>query len=246
VPNHRILLLSVLIALLIPADMLAQSLPVVRSGPPASMAFARYVASVQQPNAFTESGPVAVVIQASLPGLYKQSAVLAVRQPGESGRNQYRVLKITGDATVVDEVIVPYVSAQQQVEDGLATSAAVTPANYKFTYVGEVGSGNNAAFVFRIVPKKKRGWLIAGQLWIDAATGAAVLQAGRLIRPPSAGIRRVELVRDTKLQDGNPCTRVTHVAMETRRLGRGELTITEYRLGVDGSELPPFPGLVSH
>lgn len=224
--------------------MFAQALP--RSGPEASLAFARYISSVQQPNAFTESGPVAVVIQASLPGLYKQSAVLAVRLPGESGLSQYQVLQIIGDATVVDEVIVPYVSAQQQVEDRLAMSAPITPANYKFTYVGEVGSGDNAAFMFRIAPKKKRGRLIAGQLWIDAATGMAVLQAGTLVRPPTSGIRRVELVRDTKLLGGNPCTRVTHVAIETPRLGRGELTITEYRLGVDGNELPQFPGLVAH
>jgi len=206
----------------------------------------RYIASVQLPNAFTEYGPVAVLIEASLPGLYKQGAVLAIRQPGESGRSQYHVLQLNGDATVVDEVIVPYVSAQQHVEDAPAMSVALTPANYRFTYVGEVGSGDNAAFVFRIAPKKKRSWLIAGQLWIDTATGAAVLQAGRLVRPPSAGIRRVELVRDTKLQDGNPSCRTTHVAMDTQRLGRGELTITEYRLGIDGSEPPPFPGSVSH
>ena len=226
--------------------MFAQALPLTRSGPAASLAFARYIASVQQPNAFTESGPVAVVIHASLPGFYKQSAVLAVRLPGESGPSQYQVLQISGDATVVDEVILPYALAPQHVEDGLAMSAPITPANYKFTYVGEVGSGDNAAFVFRIAPKKKRGWLIAGQLWIDAATGAAVLQAGTLIRPKASGIRRVELVRDTKFLAGNPCTRVTHVAMDTQRLGRGELTITEYRLGVEGSELPQFPGLVSH
>ncbi|HTS28282.1 MAG TPA: hypothetical protein VMH81_20555 [Bryobacteraceae bacterium] len=226
--------------------MLAQAPPVARFGPAASLAFARYIASVQQPNAFTESGPVAVVIQASLPGLYKQSEVLAVRMPGESGRSQYQVLQMQGDATVVDEVILPYVSAQQQVEDAPPMSAAITPANYKFTYVGEVGSGVNAAFVFRIAPKKKRGWLIAGQLWIDAASGAAVLQAGRVVRPPSTGIRRMELVRDTKLLDGNPCTRITHVAMDTPRLGRGELTITEYRLALDGSAAPQFPAWVNH
>jgi len=190
--------------------------------------------------------PHGVPMRGGVAQLRKQGAVLAIRQPGESGRSQYHVLQLNGDATVVDEVIVPYVSAQQHVEDAPAMSVALTPANYRFTYVGEVGSGDNAAFVFRIAPKKKRSWLIAGQLWIDTATGAAVLQAGRLVRPPSAGIRRVELVRDTKLQDGNPSCRTTHVAMDTQRLGRGELTITEYRLGIDGSEPPPFPGSVSH
>ena len=53
----------------------------------------------------------------------------------------------------------------------------------------------------------------------------------------------MELVRDTKLLDGDPRVRVTHVAMDTQRMGRGELTITEYRVATAGEQnLPQFPG----
>ena len=86
--------------------------------------------------------------------------------------------------------------------------------------------------MFQIMPKKKRDGLIRGQLWIDSVTGAAVLQAGRLVKTPSAFIGQIEVVRDTKLRDGYPCVRITHVAIETPRAGRGELTITESPSGL--------------
>jgi hypothetical protein len=216
--------------------MAAQVVPIARSRSAASLAFARYVASVQEGSAFTESGSVAVVIEASLPRLYKQSALLAIRQTGESGHSKYQVLQAAGDSTVMEEVITPYLLAQAQVEDLPVPSVAITPANYKFKYAGEVGSEGTTAYVFRITPKRKRGGLIEGQLWIDAASGIAVLQAGRFVRPPSAEIRRMELVRDTKLLDGDPRVRVTHVAMDTQRVGRGELTITEYRVANAGGQ----------
>ncbi len=47
------------------------------------------------------------------------------------------------------------------------------------------------------------------------------------MKRPSVFIRRIEVVRDTKLRDGLPYTRITHVAIETRLVGRAELTITE-------------------
>jgi len=94
------------------------------------VAFARYIASIHERNPFTESGPVAVEIQASLPGLYKESRVLAIRQTGESERSEYRVLQIEGDATVVQEVIARYFQVEEQLEDLPVSSVTITPANY--------------------------------------------------------------------------------------------------------------------
>jgi len=58
------------------------------------------------------------------------------------------------------------------------------------------------------------------------------------VKRPSAFIRRIEVVRDTKLLDGYPCARITHVVIQTRRVGRGELTITELPLAAAGEEAP--------
>jgi hypothetical protein len=192
-----------------------------------ALAFGRYLASVQAHDTFTESGPIGVEIEASLPGLAEQASMLAVRQTGASGRGDFRVIRLDGDSTVKQQVIVRYLDAEEQAEALPRSIIAVTPANYKFRYVGSVETNGTTVFVFQISPKKKRVGLIQGQIWIDSATGIAVHQAGRFVKPPSVFIRRIEVTRDTNLQDGLPLSRVTHVVIDTRLVGRAKLTITE-------------------
>ena len=223
--------------MLIPSNAAAQLVSISHSQSAPGLALARYVSSINEGNAFAQSGPVAVMIEASLPGLFKQTALLAVRQTGESGHSEYQILQMAGDATAAQEVIAPYLAAEQEVEQLPFSSVAIVPANYKFTYTGEVGSGPTRAFTFRIMPKKKRSGLIEGKLWIDAASGVAVLQAGHFVKQPSDEIRRMELVRDTKLLDGTAVS-VTHVSLDTQRVGRGELTITEIPLDATGGNAP--------
>jgi len=59
--------------------------------------------------------------------------------------------------------------------------------------------------------------------------GVAVLQSGPLVKASSPIIRRIELVRDTKLVGGHASVRITRVAIERQLSGRGYLTITEFR-----------------
>jgi hypothetical protein len=231
---RAILRLLGLLALLVPVRALAEGPSINRLAPAESLAFARYIASIQERDPFAESGPVLVEIDASLPGLYKQSSLLAIRQTGESERREWQVLQIEGDLTVTQEVIAPYLAVQDRVEDLPLSSVEITPANYKFRYMGVVGNGVASAYMFRITPKKNRAGLLQGQLWIDLATGVAVLEAGHFVKTPAPFVGRIEVVRDTRLFDGHPSVRITHASIETQRLGRGELTMTEYRL--DGKE----------
>jgi len=216
-----------LLALLIPWSTPADTLTIAPPAP-GSLAFARYIASIHRRDPFRESGPVAVMIEASLPSLRRESRLLAIRDTNESERSEYKVLDSQGDAMVTEEVIAPYLAEQKEVEDLPLSSVIVTPANYDFRFMGETGTDGASAVVFRIVPKKKREGLIRGELWIDSATGVAVVQAGYFVKTSSTSIRRISMVRDTKLQNGSPCSRITRVAVETRRAGRGYLTITEF------------------
>jgi hypothetical protein len=95
----------VLLALLISGSTSADSLTIARpvSG---SLAFARYIASLHRRDPFTESGPVAVVIEASLPRLGKESRLLAIRETNEAERSVYTVIETQGDAMVTEEVII--------------------------------------------------------------------------------------------------------------------------------------------
>jgi hypothetical protein len=216
------------IALLTPLTALAGSLAISPPMPPESLALARYIASLQERDPFTESGPVEVTIDASLSGLHQQSRLVAVRQTDDSERIAYRVLETEGDAAVTRDVIAPCLAAERQLEGQPLSSILITPANYTFRYMGEFASGGASAYVFRIRPKKNRYGLIRGQLWIDSVTGAAVMQAGYFVKTSSPFVHRIEIVRDTQLQNGHPCVRITRVRLETRREGRGYMTMTEF------------------
>ncbi len=193
----------------------------------AALAFGRYLASVQARDPFTELGPMGVEIEASLSGLAQQASMLAVRRAATSERSEYREIRLDGDSTVKQQVIARYLDAELQAEALPYSSVAVTPANYKFRYVGSVETNRTLVYVFQISPRKKRVGLIQGQIWIDSDTGLAVHQQGRFVKQPSVFIRRIQVTRDTNLQEGLPWSRVTHLVIDTRLFGRAELTITE-------------------
>jgi hypothetical protein len=213
----------------------AQRLPIVQPITPGtnrSIAFARYVAWLQAADPFTQAGPVALSVVASLPGLEKQGSLLAVRTVGGSARNQYGLLDLQGDPIVFQSIIAPYFSAQHQAEDIPLSSVIITPLNYKFHYAGQVETGDHSAYIFRIAPKKNRAGLIRGELWIEPVTGAPVLLTGDLVKPPSTSIRGIHVTREINFVNGCPCARTTHVIIETRPVGRAELTIQELPLGL--------------
>ncbi|HTA67241.1 MAG TPA: STAS domain-containing protein [Bryobacteraceae bacterium] len=221
-----------LLVLLIPAGISAQPLAMVQpTPPPQSIAFARYIAWLDSRDPFTESGPVALAIAASLPGLDKQGDLLAIREVGESERSQYRILERKGDEIVFERAIAPYFLAQRQVEDLPRSSVIISPRNYRFCYAGTVETGDAAAYIFRIAPKKNRLGLIRGELWIDPATGAPVLVTGYLVDSSSTSIRSINVARETTFLKGYPLARTTHMLIEARPVGRTELTIVEFPLG---------------
>ena len=230
-----------LLVLLMPAGALAQRIPaaIIQTTNNESIAFARYIAWLHARDPFTESGPVALLITASVPGLNKQGRLSAIRDVGESERSEYAITEQQGDSIVVARVIVPYLMAQRQVEDLPLSSVLITPQNYKFRYVGRVDMGDRAAHMFRIAPKKRRAGLIRGDLWIDSMTGAPVLVAGRFVKTPSISassinvLRELTFVREMSFMDGHPFARTTHTSVRTRSVGRADLTIIESAVSRD-------------
>jgi hypothetical protein len=194
---------------------------------PQDAAFARYIAAVQNRDGFLESGAVAVEINASLPGLYKSAGILALRQSGNPEHGRYELVGVEGDVIVAQEVIVPYLIARERLEAIPAATLAITPANYRFRYRGEVGTGETLAYMYQITPKKHQEGLIEGQIWISAATGAVVFQQGRFVKTPRVLASNIEMASDITMLNGYPAIRVTHITIDTPRLGRGELTMTE-------------------
>jgi len=228
-------LLIFLLTVMPTANAFASGSTEVLSISPPALAFARYLASLDRRNPFTESGPVAVEIDASVPGLGKEACLKAIRETGASERGEYQVLHIDGDSMVRQQVIARYLSAQAQAEALPLSSSLISPVNYKFRYRGLIHTSGNPLYGFQISPRKKRVGLIQGQVWIDPVTGVAVHEDGHFVKTTSALLRRIAVVRDTSLCDGFPCVRVTHSVVDTRLpVGRVELTITERPL-----KMPP-------
>ena len=195
-------------------------------------AFAHYIGTTVDRDPLTKSGPVGIYIEASLPDLYKSASMLAVRTQRENQPGEVQVLLIAGDGTVAEEVIDRVFSVQRQLQSMPHSSIAITPANYKFHFAGEVKTGASSAYIYDIAPKKSGPGLFAGHLWMDAGTGQEVTLTGYLKDMHSTG-GRVDVVRETMMMNGAPFARVTHVTFTVPLLGRAQVSITEMILTQD-------------
>jgi hypothetical protein len=204
----------------------AADLFVMTAGSTEAAAFARYTVTHAERDPFENSGPVGVLIEASLPDLYKAAAAVGVRTPHGKTPARFQLLQVVSDETVSEEVIGRYADLREEIDLQPRTLVSITPVNYKFHFAGEVRSGAGAAYIYDVAPRKKRPGLVLGRLWMDSETGAEVLLSGRLTdTSPSAG--EVTLVRDTKVVNGCAVSRTTHLAWVIPLLGRAEVAITE-------------------
>ncbi len=191
----------------------------------ATLALDRHFGLVQHSMTWTTE---TIEIDATLPKLAEHGRLKAIRRLLPFGRPEYEVLATEGDRTVRQQVIARYLSAEAGAANLSPASVAITPANYRFRYAGSLSDGDTCTYVFEITPRNKRPGLIKGQLWIDAATGMTVRQTGYLVRLPSVVVRRINVTRDTLLRDGVVYAKKTRLEIDTRLVGRANLTITEW------------------
>jgi hypothetical protein len=177
-----------------------------------------------------------IEVHASLPDLTKSGRLEATRRIGPGGV-RYEIVQLTGDRMVKEQVIARYLTAEERASETPAAAVAISPANYRFAYKGIVDDGERHAYVFRISPRGKRPGLIQGELWLDVETGIPIRRAGYLVKSPSMWIRRVAVIQEDSLRDGRVESRLTHITVGTRLVGRAELVIAERPLdGRDGPQ----------
>jgi hypothetical protein len=214
--------------------ILSAQLPARAAGPVPEGVLDRYLGAGANTAAWNAAE---VDIDASLPKLAESGRLRAIRRI-LFGRIEYQILEVLGDRTVKQQVIARYLSAEREAAGRPASQAAITEANYRFHFRGASKWNDAEAYLFEITPRKKRVGLIRGELWIDPATGALLRESGRMVRSPSIFIRRIDVIRDMSFSDGQPLARVTHLSIDTRLVGRAELTVTK-------RPLPDNPGPVS-
>jgi hypothetical protein len=133
-------------------------------------------------------------------------------------------------------VIARYLAAEVEAQKDQAPSLAVTPANYKFKYKGQSELLGRTAFVFEVSPKKKRVGLFKGEVWIDTATYLRVQETGYLVKNPSIFLKKVAFVRRYEIRGGISVPLQVQSVVDTRLVGKAELTIDFSNYSVDTPE----------
>jgi hypothetical protein len=166
-----------------------------------------------------------VEIEARLPKLKKQGRLHALRHISRLGRITYDAIVFEGDSSVKNNVIARYLAADTQSQASDLSPLAVTPANYKFKYKGQLDQDGRQVHVFQLTPRQKRVGLFKGELWLDAETCLPVRESGRLVKNPSIFLRRIEFVREFDIREGVAIPRSLESTVETRLVGKAELSV---------------------
>jgi hypothetical protein len=177
-----------------------------------------------------------VEIDASLPKLKKHGRLRALRRISPLGLIKYERVKFDGDGTVNNQVITRYLTAEAEAQREASLTMGVTPENYKFKYKGRNQVDGRAVHVFQVSPRKKLQGMFQGELWIDGITYLRVQESGYLVKNPSIFLKRVVFVRKYEIRDGISVPRQVQSVVDTRLVGKAELTIDFTNFSIDGSK----------
>ncbi len=185
----------------------------------------RYVSAVESQKANARSLSMEMDIDGEIPRLKKTGKLHALRFIPKVGRIVYNALRYEGDNTVKKELIARYLDAEMKARSDYSASLSITPANYKFKYKGTTDYVGRTAHVFQLTPRKKRVGLFRGELWVDSTTFLPLREWGELVKNPSVFLKNVYFVRDYHIQDGMAVPRRIISNVDTRIVGRANLTI---------------------
>ncbi|MCL4796394.1 MAG: hypothetical protein KJZ84_17660 [Bryobacteraceae bacterium] len=187
----------------------------------------------------TRGVTMAARFAASLPRMGKQAALEARRTVMPDGAVQYDVLNRDGDRTVQKDVIARFMSTEIDKAGETNDDLAITPQNYRFKFKGQQMHDGREVLVYDLNPRKKRVGLFKGELWLDAATGLPLREAGRLVKSPSVFLKDVEFAREYEIRDGQAFLKAMKTTTQTRFWGPAELEVEFSDLSW---ELPPYTG----
>jgi hypothetical protein len=192
-----------------------------------------YLTAEHNQNLARKGASMDIDIEASLPRLKKEGRFHALRRISPLGLITYEKRRFDGDKTVRNQVILRYLTAEAEAQRSASPDVALTPDNYKFKYKGQRDFDGRPAHIFEVSPRKKRQGLYQGEVWIDAATYLRVQETGRLVKNPSIFLKRVAFVRKYDIRDGISVPRQVQSVVDTRLVGKAELTIAFSNFSTD-------------
>jgi hypothetical protein len=198
----------------------------------------QYVAATQVQKERLQGTSMEVEIEAELPKLKKKGHLFAIRKIASLGRITYDAIRFDGDKTIRNQVIARYMAAETETSQHDGESLAITPANYKFKYKGSKELHGRRAHLFEVKPHRKRAGLYRGELWVDSETYLPLREAGRLVKTPSIFLKRVDFVRDYRIEGDLALPERLQSEVDTRIAGKAILTIAYHLPASPSSDLP--------
>ena len=183
----------------------------------------KYVDAVTSETQARRDIDVEVIITARIPRLNRQAKLRALRSTSAKGTIAYTILDFCGDPLVKREVIARYLAAETEARE--PGKIAISPSHYKFRFTRTVEQARRRVDVFQLYPKRRRLGLFKGELWLDRKTGLPVRESGFFVKNPSVFVRRIVFARDYEMQDGFAVPRQIVSTVDTRVVGRAELSI---------------------
>lgn len=195
-----------------------------------------YCLAAQNQADSSRASTMEVEIQGALPKLSKTGKLHALRRISRLGRITYQVLGFEGDGTVKRDLIARYLTAEIGVQQDRKAAMAVTPDHYRFHFKGRSELDGRQVYWFQVAPKHKKEGLFKGDLWIDTVTYLKVRESGYLVKNPSLFVRRVAFTRKYEIRDGQAVPLRMESVVDTRLVGRAELTIDYSNYALDETD----------
>jgi hypothetical protein len=139
---------------------------------------------------------------------------------------QFKAVRFTGDGFVKSNIITRLLQSEvDHVQKDDTSQTAISPENYKFSYKGTSKVEERLVHMFQVKPRKKRTGLFKGYVFLDVHTGSLVRAEGRVVKPPSFFIKKIEFVQD--YADISSFTLPVHIHSDarTRLVGRAVVDI---------------------
>jgi hypothetical protein len=193
----------------------------------------QYCAASQAQEKSLAGASMEVDMDGYLPKLQKRGKLHALRRISPFGLIKYDMLRFEGDRTVNKEIITRYLNAEADTQREHRTDTAVTPQNYKFKYKNVTQADGRDVYVFQVSPRQKREGLFKGEVWIDTQTYLKVQESGYLVKNPSIFIKKVAFIRKYEIHDGISVPKQVLSVVDTRVVGKAELTIDFTNFAVD-------------
>jgi len=196
---------------------------------PADQAMARFQLRSTTQSVEMVSHSAISVIRAELPDT-SQRGEYEVQKTFIAPRTlRFKPIRFVGDTFVKLNIIARLLQSEvdHMSKDDVAQTA-ISAANYRVSYKGEIDIRNHPVHVFQVKPHKKRPGLFKGRIYLDAHTGTLLRAEGRIVKSPSHFVKHVEFVED--YADIDSFTLPVHIHSEARAflVGRVIIDITHF------------------